>query len=56
MNAGKIYSRQQIEQISSVVGYDVWAKRGGWWTRKGGDVTTPYCRHVWVQNVVRIKK
>lgn len=56
MNAGKIYSRQQIEQISSVVGYDVWAQRGGWWTRKGGDVTTPYCRHVWVQNVVRIKK
>ena len=56
MNAGKIYSRQQIEQISNVVGYDVWAQRGGWWTRKGGDVTTPYCRHVWVQNVVRIKK
>jgi hypothetical protein len=56
MNAGKIYSRQQIEQISSVVGYDVWAQRGGWWTRKGGEVTTPYCRHVWVQNVVRIKK
>ena len=56
MNAGKIYSRQQIEQISAVVGYDVWAQRGGWWTRKGGDVTTPYCRHVWVQNVVRIKK
>ena len=56
MNAGKIYSRQQIEQISSVVGYDVWAHRGGWWTRKGGDVTTFYCRHVWVQNVVRIKK
>ena len=56
MNAGKIYSRQQIEQISAVVGYDVWAHRGGWWTRKGGDVTTFYCRHVWVQNVVRIKK
>ena len=56
MNAGKIYSRQQIEQISNVVGYDVWAQRGGWWTRKGGDVTTPSCRHVWVQNVVRIKK
>lgn len=56
INAGKIYTRQQIEQISNVVGYDVWAKRGGWWTRKGGDVTTPYCRHNWVQNVVRIKK
>ena len=56
INAKKIFTREQIELISAEVGYDVWAERGGWWTRKGGDVTTPYCRHVWVQNVVRIKK
>lgn len=51
----KLFTRQQIEQISSIVGFDVWTKRGGWWTQKGGAVTTPFCRHVWVQNVVRKK-
>lgn len=51
----KLFTRQQIEQISAMVGFDVWTKRGGWWTQKGGAVTTPFCRHVWVQNVVRKK-
>ncbi len=55
INAKKLYSRQQIETISGIVGYDVWTKRGGWWTQKGGAVTTPFCRHVWVQNIVRKK-
>lgn len=55
IKANKIFTRQQIEQISSTVGWDVWTKRGGWYTQKGGAVTTPFCRHVWVQNVVRKK-
>ena len=56
INQKKMFSRAQIEQVSSIVGWDVWAERGGWWTRKGTDVSTPFCRHIWVQNVVRIKK
>jgi len=56
INQKKMFSRAQIEQVSGIVGWDVWAERGGWWTRKGTDVSTPFCRHIWVQNVVRIKK
>jgi len=56
INQKKIYTRAQIEQISGIVGWDVWAERGGYWRRKGTDVVTPFCRHIWVQNVVRIKK
>jgi hypothetical protein len=41
LSLDKLYTREDIENISSIVGYDV---------------TTPYCRHVWVQNIVRKKK
>ena len=56
LNANKMYSRAQIEQISKIVGYDVWNYRGGWWTRKGGQTRTPFCRHIWSANVVKLKK
>jgi hypothetical protein len=56
LDANKMYSRAQIEQISKIVGYDVWNYRGGWWTRKGGQTRTPFCRHIWSANVVKIKK
>jgi hypothetical protein len=56
LDANKMYSRTQIEQISKIVGYDVWNYRGGWWTRKGGQTRTPFCRHVFAANVVKIKK
>lgn len=56
LNANKMYSRAQIEQISRIVGWDVWNFRGGWWTRKGGDARTPFCRHIWEAKVVKAKK
>ena len=56
LDANKMYSRAQIEQISKIVGWDVWNFRGGWWTRKGGDARTPFCRHIWQANVVKTKK
>jgi len=56
LDANKMYSRAQIEQISKIVGWDVWNFRGGWWTRKGGKTRTPFCRHIWSSNVVKIKK
>ena len=56
LDANKMYSRAQIEQISKIVGWDVWNFRGGWWTRKGGDTRTPFCRHIWQANVVKTKK
>jgi hypothetical protein len=56
LDVNKLYSRAQIEQISKIVGWDVWNFRGGWWTRKGGDARTPFCRHIWQANVVKTKK
>jgi hypothetical protein len=56
LRANKMYSRAQIEQISNIVGWDVWNYRGGWWTRKGGKVTTRFCRHIWSSKLVKVKK
>jgi hypothetical protein len=50
----RLYSRFEIERISQELGYSVFDRRGGFWTHKDG-VTTPYCRHKWVSNIV-VKK
>ncbi len=42
----RLYTRQEIEDISRKVGYSVWDRRGGWW----GDSYS--CRHQWVANIV----
>lgn len=55
MTLNRLYSRFEIEQISSIVGYSVFDRRGGFWTRKGTDDTTPYCRHQWTMHVVKKK-
>lgn len=51
----RLYSRQEINNISATTGRDVWTERGGWYTAKGSDVSTPYCRHVW-QQVIAVKR
>jgi len=48
----KLYSREQINQISVAVERDVWSYRGGWYHNPDTDRTTPSCRHVWKQNIV----
>lgn len=55
INLDKIYSRAEIQQISQRLGYSVWQRRGGFYTNPRNGVTTPYCRHKWVEQVV-IKK
>ena len=52
-NSGKTWSNAEIQQIGMSEGRNVWQRKGGFWTRKGGQVTTPYCRHVWEQLVVK---
>jgi len=52
-NSGKTWSNAEIQQIGLSEGRNVWQRKGGFWTRKGGQVTTPYCRHVWEQLVVK---
>lgn len=51
----RLYSRAEIEQISARLGYSVFDRRGGFWTRKGTHDTTPYCRHNWKSNLI-VKK
>ena len=48
----RIYSRKEIEQISQRLGYSVWQRRGGFYHNPRTGVTTPYCRHRWVEQVV----
>lgn len=55
MSLNRLYSRAEIETISQRLGYSVFDRRGGFWTRKGTNDTTPYCRHKWKSNIV-VKK
>ena len=34
----KLWSRQDIENISLRLGYSVWDRRGGWWTMPDGNI------------------
>jgi hypothetical protein len=54
MDANKMYSRSEIEQMSARLGYSVWDRRGGWWTQPNGS-HSPSCRHEWVSNIVTRK-
>ena len=54
MEANKMYSRSEIEQMSARLGYSVWDRRGGWWTQPNGN-HSPSCRHEWVSNIVTRK-
>jgi DNA-binding MarR family transcriptional regulator len=42
---GRVYSRQDIEQISAQLGYSVFERSGGFWRIKGTDKTEIQCRH-----------
>lgn len=45
-DSGRIYSRSDIENISLRLGYSVFDRVGGWWTREDG-THSPQCRHTW---------
>ena len=48
----KVFTRQEIDQISGIIGRDVWSFRGGWYHNPENDVNTPSCRHVWNQHII----
>lgn len=54
IEANKMYSRSEIEQMSARLGYSVWDRRGGWYTQPNG-VHSPSCRHNWKSNIVTRK-
>ena len=52
IDLNRSYSRQDIDNISTRVDRDVWKYRGGWYTNPDTGVTTPFCRHEWIQQLV----
>jgi ribosomal protein S25 len=55
MNANKLYSRSEIEQLSARLGYSVWDRKGGWYTKPGTNIHLESCRHEWRSNIVTRK-
>lgn len=51
----KLYSRAEIDEISDALGYNVWEMRGGWYRKKGTDISVPKCRHIWMSHIVKRK-
>jgi hypothetical protein len=57
LSLNRLYTRDDINSISSRLSpyRDVWKYRGGWYTNPETGASTPYCRHIWMQQLV-IKK
>jgi hypothetical protein len=51
----KVYTRREIEALSARLGYSVFDRGGGWWTKSSG-YHSPSCRHEWRANVLVRKK
>ena len=51
----RVYTREDIDQISTVIGFDAWKRRGGWMTIAGSSPAAhvPYCRHIWQPQLFR---
>lgn len=50
----RLYTREDIQSMSAIFGYDVFTHCGGWYYNPVTDETTNYCRHQW--QMVRVKK
>jgi len=53
-NAGKSWSRSDIETLSVRLGYSVWERRGGWYTMNNGEHRES-CRHIWSSKLMVAK-
>ena len=52
----KSWTRQDIELLNNnTAGLDVFSSRGGFYNNPKTGLTTPFCRHVWQQRLVRLK-
>jgi hypothetical protein len=53
MDAQKLYTRAEIDNMSNEVGGSVWMMRGGWYTKPDTTIHVPHCRHEWQSNLVK---
>jgi hypothetical protein len=51
----RLYTRQEIQSMSEIFGYDVFKFSGGWFYNSETDETTSSCRHRWVPLKVKRK-
>lgn len=58
----RYFSREDIENIGRDLGqvydipfYDAFRRRGGWYHDPNQGVNLPYCRHIWVQELIKRK-
>ena len=55
----KRYTLKQLELLTNdfgQTGIDIFTKRGGWYNNPRTGQTTPYCRHIWEMQIVKLKK
>ena len=52
-SASRVWTSEQIQQLAMGQDRNVWMRRGGFWTRTGGRITTSYCRHAWESVIVK---
>lgn len=55
LETDRFYSRSDIQEMSSIFGYDIFKFRGGWYHNPNTGETTPFCRHRWHANQVMRK-
>jgi hypothetical protein len=48
----RLFTREEIQSISTILNYDVWRFKGGWYFNPKTQENTPYCRHTWHANKV----
>jgi hypothetical protein len=53
LNANKLYSREDIQQMTSVFGYNIMRFAGGWYFNPETQEATKSCRHKWIPVSVR---
>ena len=51
LSGSRVWSREDINLISARIGYNAFAYRGGWYNNPQTNKNTPYCRHIWKQEI-----
>lgn len=48
----RVWTRQDIDNITDFVGRNVFMYRGGWYNNPDTEKATPWCRHIWKQEII----
>lgn len=55
INNNRLYTREDIQSMGKLFGYDIYKFAGGFYYNPDTDETTPYCRHRWKAYQVKRK-